>query len=114
MHQNDGAGDVPGFGKVFFGSFRDINHRDVSVRRQCRSPGNGNRPQDELFRGNYRHASCAFGPRCLDGEIFCMDAVGPSGFERRDAPRNRFLHGGRAGDAASNLVRELLQVGFQG
>jgi hypothetical protein len=42
-----------------------------------------------------------------------MDAVSASGFERRDPPCNRLLHGWSAGDAASNLVRELLQVGFQ-
>jgi hypothetical protein len=66
MHQNDGAGDVPNFGKVFFGSLRHINHWDVSVRGQRGSPGNGNCPQHELLRRNDCHACCAFRPRCLD------------------------------------------------
>ena len=113
VDQKDGAGDVAGFGEVFLASLPDIHHRNVSVRRKRRSPRDGDGAQNELLGRDHGHSRGAFRPACLDGEIFGMNAVRARGLECRDAPVDRLLHGWSAGDAAADLVGQLLQVGFR-
>ena len=43
-----------------------------------------------------------------------MNTVGARGFERFDSPFDCLLHGGRAWDAAADLIGQLLQVSFEG
>jgi hypothetical protein len=112
VNQEDGTCDFTGFGKVFFSALRDIRYRDVSTGRKSWGPGDGNCAQRELLGRNHRHSSGAFRPRCLDGEIFRVNAVRARGLERGYSPIDCLLHGRRAGNAAANLVGKLLQVGF--
>ena len=113
VDQQNGARDLPALAKSSCGALRDIDDGNVTVRRKRWSPGDGDGAQHELLGRNHGHSRRAFRPRCLDGEIFGMNAVRACGLERRNAPFDRLLHGWRARNATANLVGQLLQIGFE-
>ena len=113
VDQQDGAGDIAGFGEARLISLSNINDAHVSVRRKRRSPGDGDSSQRELLWRDHNHPGCTFGPACLDGEALGVDAVGARLLETRDPPVDRHLHRGSAGDASADLVGQSLQVAFQ-
>ena len=123
MHEHDFAGNVAGFFEVGGAAVAHVDHRDVLDGRQCWSPGDGYTAYAEVNCGNLRelgiegsassadgHLGRAFCPGMRDGEIFGMDAIGSGDFERVYAPIDGTLHGGCAGNATADFVRQFAQV----
>ena len=90
-----------------------------------RRPCDGNTTQAELDgnlcvlrieRGSLgadRHLGGALGPGIGNGEFLGVDAVGAGSLERLDPPIDGALHGGRAGNAAADFVRQAAQIALQ-
>ena len=126
MHEHDLAGNVAGLLEVGGSAVAHIDHRHMlhaasagahametqrtrnSTLGICASLGSSAVPVALT-----RHLGRALRPGIRNGETFGVNAVGAGGFERLHAPLDGALHGGRAGHASADFVRQMAQVALE-
>ena len=123
VHEHDFGGNVAGLFELSRTAVAHIDNRDVLDRSQCGSPRDGYTAHAKLDFRNLRefgikrgpggadgHLGRAFRPGMRDGEFFGVDAISSGCFEHVYAPIDGALHGGCAGNASSDFVRQFAQV----
>ena len=101
--QHDRARNITGIGKLDIAAHADIHHTR-GRRLQRRRPCKGHCPDMKRHRRYNIDLGVALCPRLRDGELFSMHRISAGGLEPIYSPLDRFLHGGRARNAAADLI----------
>ena len=127
VHQKQRAGNVARAGEVFSRAFCPRRSRAHAAGATVPEPRQSTRrAPGTRYRDGTQSWICAVSQHCDDGhlggtfrpgsrerEVLGVDAVRPSGLEGVYAPVHGPLHGRRARNPTTNLIRQAMQIGFK-